>query len=216
MSSDAYYGTLRQQIVDLCPEHIDRAFEIGCGYGSTLAWLKTHKTYQWVGGAEVSPAAAAQARERLDLVVEGDVERDPLPIDEASLDLLLCLDVLEHLRDPWAFLARACRLLKPGATFVASLPNLRHHSVVMPLLLRGEFAYQPAGILDQTHLRFFTRAGIVGLVESAGIAIDRVEPTCMEPGSRSNTLNKLSFGALEGFLAYQYIVRGVRLANSGG
>ena len=216
MSKDAYYGTMRRQIVDLCPENIDRAFEVGCGYGSTLAWLKAHKNYRWVGGAEVSPAAAAQARDKLDLVVEGDVEQLPLPVEAASLDLLLCLDVLEHLRDPWDFLRRACLLLKPGATLIASLPNLRHHSVMLPLLLRGEFTYQQAGILDQTHLRFFTRAGIVRLVESAGIAIDRVDATCMEDGSRSNTLNKLSFGALEGFLAYQYIVRGARVAHSGG
>ncbi len=215
MSSDAYYGTLRQQVLSLCPDDIDRAFEVGCGYGSTLAWLKENKNYGWAGGAEMSATAAHEARKKLDYVLQGDVEKEGLPLEEQSLDLLLCLDVLEHLKDPWSFLERSCRLLKPGATFIASLPNLRHHSVMLPLLLRGDFAYQASGILDHTHLRFFTRRGMIALVEAAGIRVADVEPTCMEAGSKAHTLNKFSLGTLEGFLAYQYIIKGHRVDRTG-
>lgn len=214
MTTDAYYGTVRQQVIELCPDNIDRAFEVGCGYGSTLDWLKTHKNYNWVGGAEISPVAAMQARGRLDFVFEGDVEHNKLPLEKESLDLLLCLDVLEHLRDPWEFLAKASMFLKEGGTFVASLPNLRHHTVILPLLLRGDFTYQEAGLLDQTHLRFFTRSGAISLVESAGIHVELVAPTGMKKGSKANFLNKLTFGLLEGIFAYQYIIRGIKVGGT--
>ena len=216
MDSDAYSGTLRKPVLSLCPETCARAFEVGCGYGATLAWLKENRSYHWIGGVEISADAAREARGRLDLLVEGDVETSELPVEEASLDLLLCLDVQEHLVDPWSFLERACQMLKPGADLIVSLPNVRHHSVVLPLLLRGRFTYQEAGLLDRTHLRFFTREGMISLVERAGIEVKDVEPTCVEPGSKAYALHRASLGALEGLLAYQYIIKGTRVAKAGG
>ncbi len=91
----------------------------------------------------------------------------------------MCGDVLEHLREPERFLRRVCRWLGPDGRVVASLPNVRHHTVVSALL-EGNWSYEPAGLLDATHLHFFTRRDMVDLFEHAGFHVDELR---IVPGS---------------------------------
>ncbi|HUB94688.1 MAG TPA: methyltransferase domain-containing protein [Stellaceae bacterium] len=88
-------------------------------------------------------------------------------------DLVLALDVLEHLVDPWSAVAKIHRLLKPGGVVIASIPNVGHYSVVWPLI-RGRWDYAERGLLDQTHLRFFTEASAKALITGSGLEIDRI------------------------------------------
>jgi 2-polyprenyl-3-methyl-5-hydroxy-6-metoxy-1,4-benzoquinol methylase len=83
--------------------------------------------------------------------------------------------VLEHLRDPWAVLARLGEMLRPGGRVHVALPNARHTAVWLPLVLRGRFQYAPAGLLDVTHLRFFARRDAEELVRGAGFDVTAVE-----------------------------------------
>jgi len=87
----------------------------------------------------------------------------------------VCNDVLEHLPDPWTVLRQAHGLLNPGGVVVASIPNLRYFPVLKDLVLRGEFEYQRDGVLDRTHLRFFTRKSIGRLFEDTGYSVRAVE-----------------------------------------
>src|SRR6185436_7844996 len=96
-------------------------------------------------------------------------EADALPLAPASLDCIVCADVLEHLRDPERALRLLLRYLAPDGLLVASIPNVRHASVLLPLLVEGRFRYQDEGILDRTHLRFFTLHEIVELLTRAGL-----------------------------------------------
>ncbi|MBE9609551.1 class I SAM-dependent methyltransferase [Chitinilyticum piscinae] len=165
-----YYGFVRQEIIPLLPEHAPRALEVGCGNGATLAWLKASGLCREAVGVEYSQSASQIAREHLDLVIEGNAEH----IDFGSLgqfDLILCLDVLEHLQDPWLMLRRLRERLSERGVLIVSLPNVRHHSVLLPLLLGGRWHYTDAGILDRTHLRFFTRDTARDLLETSGFAI---------------------------------------------
>lgn len=156
------------------PAGVRRVLELGCGAGVFGAELKRRHGAEVVG-VEVFPEAAAQARERLDRVLVADVERGTLDLPESSFDLLVCNDVLEHLVEPWQTLQRVARLVRPGGWVLASIPNVRFHKVLRRLIWPGVWRYEDSGVLDRTHLRFFTRESACELVRDAGFAIERVE-----------------------------------------
>ena len=151
------------------PEGARRILDVGCGEGAFGALLKRRRGCE-VHGVERFPPAAAAARRVLDSVTEGDAESARLPFDDGSFDCLVYADVLEHLVDPWRALRDHVRLLRPGGRVVASVPNVRHLGVVLRLLLLGRIDYADEGILDRTHLRFFTRRSLLALLEGAGLA----------------------------------------------
>ena len=142
----------------LVPTTARRVLDIGCGAGRLGEALKGRQQAEVVG-VELNEAAAAQARERLDRVLVGDVEGMSLDFAPGTFDAIVCGDILEHLREPERLLRRANELLAPEGRLVASIPNVRHHSVVCSLL-QGNWTYESAGLLDRTHLRFFTRREI--------------------------------------------------------
>jgi SAM-dependent methyltransferase len=179
--SAGYFANARRQIEPLLPARIDRMLDIGCGSGATLAWLRSIRAPSFVAGVELSPEAAAAARGTADLVVTGDAETAPLPFDPGSFDLITALDVLEHMVDPWKALGRLHALLAPGGRIIASIPNVAHYSVVLPLLMRGQWAYQQEGLLDRTHLRFFVERTAVELMTSSGLAFEQMLRTEMLP-----------------------------------
>jgi 2-polyprenyl-3-methyl-5-hydroxy-6-metoxy-1,4-benzoquinol methylase len=208
--TDDYFGHARTVVVPLLPAgRVDRILDVGCGRGDTLAYLRAQGRCTWTCGVELFPEAGEAARDRLDEMHIGNIEHLELPIPPASLDVVLCLDVLEHLIDPWATAARLAALLKPGGVLIASIPNVRHFRVVLPLLFRGSWKYADFGLMDRTHLRFFTKASAIELLESAGLTVDAVRTSGMESLSK-RALAAASFGALEPFFVFQYLLRGVR------
>jgi SAM-dependent methyltransferase len=94
-----------------------------------------------------------------------------------NFDLIIALDVLEHLIDPWSIVRRLHGILNPGGVIIASIPNVGHYSVAVPLVLRGQWNYADEGLLDRTHLRFFTRRTAVDLLTCSGLVIDKIEST---------------------------------------
>jgi 2-polyprenyl-3-methyl-5-hydroxy-6-metoxy-1,4-benzoquinol methylase len=150
-----------------------RALEIGCAEGHTIEWLKQSGYCCWVAGVE--PYAQRNPRNRsIDQFEQLNIE-DRLPdVPPASLDLILCLDVLEHLNDPWTTMQRLSTLLKPGGRWIISVPNIRNYRILMDLAFRGRFRYTEAGILDRTHLRFFTRESLIEMIETCGAKVETV------------------------------------------
>lgn len=171
--AEAYFGLARVEIEPLLPERAERVLEIGCGAGGTMRWLRGRRTVALAVGVEMVPAVAEVARGVFDRVECGNVEAMELPGE--GFDLILALDVLEHLVDPWRMVARLHAALRPGGTLLISVPNVAHVSVVLPLLFGGRWEYRDAGLLDRTHLRFFTRGSAVGLVTSSGLAVERMQ-----------------------------------------
>jgi SAM-dependent methyltransferase len=208
--ANTYFDRVRTEILPLLPAgSVDRVLEIGCGSGDTLAYLQASGRCRWTCGVELFAEAADTARGRLDEVYEGNIEQMELPIAPASLDVVLCLDVLEHLIDPWAAAARLARLLKPGGVLIASIPNVRHFRVVMPLLVRGRWEYGQFGLMDRTHLRFFTERSATQLLQQAGLRVDAVHKSGLD-SLRKRAAVMLSAGLLEPLLVFQYLIRGVR------
>lgn len=153
-----------------------RVLDVGCGIGSTAALLAANGCT--VVGVEFDPAAAAQASAHCERVVVCDLDTADLgaEVGDDRFDVVLTADVLEHLRDPARVLSAAAGLLRPGGRVVASIPNVAHGSVRLALL-HGDFRYADMGILDRTHLRFFTRETVEEVFAEAGLRIDHLDRT---------------------------------------
>jgi 2-polyprenyl-3-methyl-5-hydroxy-6-metoxy-1,4-benzoquinol methylase len=200
-----YFAFVRRDIEPLLPRRAGRVLEVGCGGGGTLAWIKASGRARWVVGIELFADAAAVARTRLDELYEGDVDQHVGELAPDSFDLILCLDVLEHLVDPWTTLKRLQSRLRPGGKLIVSLPNIRHHSVILPLLLTGKWRYETAGIMDRTHLRFFSRETAIDLLQQAGLQLTDERPTYAW-GSWDKWKDLLTFGLFRNFLSFQYLL----------
>jgi GT2 family glycosyltransferase len=174
MGDFSYYTFPRERLFEQVPPRAGRVLEVGCGAGVLGERLKTSGKATYVTGVELSVHAAALARSRLDAVQVGDIESMPIDAWIGQFDTLIVADVLEHLRDPWAALFRLRDCLKDGGTVVASIPNIAHYKIIKKLLFT-EWRYEPGGILDHTHLRFFTRGSIEDLFRNAGLEILRIE-----------------------------------------
>jgi SAM-dependent methyltransferase len=172
---ESYFGVPRREIAPLLPERIDRVLEIGCGAGATVKWLRERHELRYAVGIEMAPSAARRAAANVDLVMSGNVETMALPED--NFDLILALDVLEHLVDPWEVVKRLHGILSPGGVIIASIPNIGHYSVSFPLVAQGQWNYRVDGILDRTHLRFFTRQSTLALLSCSGLTVDLLERT---------------------------------------
>lgn len=154
MNADTeYYKHQRPEVAALLPEKYERVLEIGCGEGRFRSNFARPCEYI---GVEPSPAAAASAIKSLDRVLTGTYETTAkdLPID--YFDLVVCNDVIEHMQDHDRFLSDIQRHMAPGAYLVGSVPNVRYFLNLWNLMVRKDWQYVDHGILDRTHLRFFT------------------------------------------------------------
>lgn len=209
-----YFSTVNTGIMPLLPESADRILDVGCGEGATLDWVRHALNASWVAGVELDERSARIAAGKLDRVWQGDIETLELPQGENAFELILCLDVLEHLVDPWAAVEKLAGMLVPGGSLIASVPNVRHHSVVLPLLLHGRWAYADKDVLDRTHLRFFTQSSAVDLLRRGGMSVDEVATASLAVGSKSWLFNLLTLGLFRNFFVFQYLLRATKCAET--
>lgn len=210
-----YFDRPRREILPHLPARTARLLDVGCGAGATVALLRERGGVVWAGGIELDAAAAVRAEAHLDRVWRGDLERTAVEAEivVGSLDLVLCLDILEHLVDPWRVVARLSPLLAPGGRLIVSVPNVRNWKFLWRLFAFGDFRYTDAGILDRTHLRFFTVETAVGLACGAGLRpIHAGSATSYARSDLRRMLIGLSGGRLEGLIAKQILV----VAEAGG
>lgn len=157
---------------------VERLVEVGCSRGALArAYRQRHPSARWLG-IEIDPGYAAVARKHCQEVLVGDVEQllaDPQRAEGLRADCWIFGDSLEHLRDPWQVLRRVHGLLPQGGSVCACLPNAQHWSVQARLCL-GQFVYEPSGLLDRTHLRWFTPTTMVALFEDNGFRILSSQP----------------------------------------
>jgi len=195
--TDEYFSLQRREMVQFVPQSARQVLEVGCGKGHFAAGLKKERAIH-VTAIEPFPQAHAEARMRVDRLIPLQVEEAFCELEDASFDCVIYNDVLEHLVDPWKVLSETRRLLRPGGVVVASLPNIRYYPVLKDLVFQGNWQYQADGVLDRTHLRFFTKNSLRQLFEMSGYRLREIE------GINGNgfqwklrLLNRLTFGALD-------------------
>ena len=202
---DRYYGFAKTELIRMLPGVNGRFLEIGCGEGATLEYLKSAGA-TYVAGVDINQDAIAVAEKRgLDLALAADVERNGLPFKEREFDTIVMADVLEHLVNPWETLRKLVAYLKDDGHVLLSIPNVRHYRVLRGLIFCGEWAYSDSGILDNTHLRFFTLKEIEKLLGHAGLRMADLGWK-IHAGSAAKVLNALLLNSLRPFLIFQYHV----------
>jgi 2-polyprenyl-3-methyl-5-hydroxy-6-metoxy-1,4-benzoquinol methylase len=170
MKGDVYYNADRTQLLAHFPPSIKRLLDIGCaggGFGEMIQ--RQYETEVW--GVEPFELAAEMARKKISRVLCMPIEDALIELPENSFDCISFNDVLEHLSDPWTVLKNIRSKLSAGGLVFAVIPNVMFHRVLRDLLLKGDWRYTSQGVLDQTHLRFFTRKSIVRMFNECGYEI---------------------------------------------
>jgi len=216
-----YHDNARVEIASFISEAPALVLDVGCGGGATGRVLKQKFPGTRVVGVESNPQAAERARQFLDDVICEPIDTAPVRERLAGerVDLVLLLDVLEHLYDPWRSLLRVRTWLAPGTRVVASVPNVRN-LVTLDDLAGGRWNYEPNGVLDITHVRFFTKASLRTMFEETGYAVlemspifrpESVDPYILarRPGRLTTRNLSISFRDredLEDLYAFQYVI----------
>jgi 2-polyprenyl-3-methyl-5-hydroxy-6-metoxy-1,4-benzoquinol methylase len=168
---EAYFKHTRPELRELVPPDARRVLDVGCGAGALGAALKVGRDCEVVG-IEGFPGAAELARECLDEVLCLDLDAlEALPAATGTFDAIIFGDVLEHLRDPAGVLRALLPSLAEGGVIVCSIPNVKHWTVLYPLLVQDRWTYGDAGLLDRTHVHFFTVQEVDEMLDQLGMEI---------------------------------------------
>jgi SAM-dependent methyltransferase len=214
-----YHDNTRTEMVSFIDEAPTLVLDIGCGGGATGKLIKEKFPGTRVLGIEKNPHAAERARDVLDEVLCDDLDSAQVIPYRERIDLVLILDVLEHLYDPWRSLLRIREWLRPGTRVLASLPNVRN-LITLDDLASGQWPYDVNGVLDITHLRFFTKLSLRALFEETGYEVVAMHPLLQRerierrvvlrrPGelkTRSLSINFHDLEDLEDLYALQYVI----------
>ena len=170
-NTSTYYKNIRNEMSPLLPKQYSRVLEIGSGEGDFRENLKQKNEY-W--GVEPVEAAAAIAAEKLDKVLPGTYQEMVNQIPNEYFDLVICCDVIEHMVDHDEFFQSIRKKIKKDGCLVASIPNVRHLRNLFEVLVKKDWKYVDEGILDRTHLRFFTKRSLIRTIAENGFVIDQI------------------------------------------
>lgn len=209
-----YYSNIRTTLIDLMqakPDDSMQVLEVGCGCGSTLSHIKYLYPNAKVYGIELVKEVADCGTYMADILA-GDVETMTFPYEENQFDYMIMGDVLEHLRDPETAIERLKKYLKSQGKIIASIPNLMNISVIVPLL-QGDFTYQDEGLLDRTHIHFFTKNEIIRMFSRRNFTIELMASTVslnVEADLDQELVNAIyslpNIAEKEQFETYQYLL----------
>mgnify|MGYP002631133589 CR=1 FL=1 len=221
IKENSYYEHPRRELFPFVPAQTRRLLDVGCGTGTLAALLKKERGLVEAAGIEIVEAAYHVAKTRLDKVLFGSIEDMDLPYEDGHFDCILCADVLEHLVEPELALKKLARVLAPDGVIVISIPNIQFHEAAT-MLMSGAWTYMDQGIMDTTHLRFFTRKELGRMLERADLQVGRLHPLsasnaydCPREPNGDFNLGKLHIQGLsdeehENFLCYQWLAIGVK------
>lgn len=181
----------------MMPNNLNRVVEVGCSSGSLAkAYIDANADCHYTG-IEINAKFAEVARQFCSEVVNGNIEH----FDEKKFlnlfpsDCWIFGDVLEHLYDPWALLRRIRQLVAPDAQIIACVPNAQHWSMQIKLNC-GQFRYQDQGLMDRTHIRWFTRITMIEMFASSGYKIIEGVPRIFDEPNREKILPSIRDMAL--------------------
>lgn len=201
--NDRYYNIEKTRLISLIPEGPHKVFDLGCATGRVGLKLRELKKASEVIGMEIYQPAAQEAQKHYNKIYIADIEAIELEYYE-YFDYVICGDILEHLRDPWTVLKRIHKWLKKEGLIIVSIPNIRYWRVLRNLLFYGRWDYVEAGILDNTHLRFFTRKSFIEGLKRERFIIEHQEMVIN--GVKQKIFNKLTFSLFKEFMGSQVIV----------
>lgn len=169
-----YFECEREEMLAFITDQTRTVLDVGCGAGGFSRALKARYNHLEVWGIELDAQAAERAAPVLSHLLVGAYP-DGVQLPEHYFDCIVFNDVLEHMIDPWSALEIAHKHLSETGYIVASIPNIRYLPFLYRLLVRGEWRYTPTGVLDKTHLRFFTKKSMMEMFSQTGYDILHIE-----------------------------------------
>jgi 2-polyprenyl-3-methyl-5-hydroxy-6-metoxy-1,4-benzoquinol methylase len=200
-----YYQHERAEMLAFVPSSATRTLEIGCGAGSFSSLIRD-KLGAETWGVEYQPDAASLAAQKLHRVLAGSVENALPDLPSEYFDCIIFNDVLEHLVDPYSTLRQVQGLLNDSGVIVASIPNIRHWPEFVDYAVRGNWNYVNVGVMDRTHLRFFTQKSILATIAQCGYALVSIQGINPHYSRTQKIASLLSMGMLADTLYQQYAV----------
>jgi len=173
-----YFDVMRTDMLEFLPSEYSKVLEVGCCTGNFRQLLSKPHEY-W--GCELFKEAASIAKTKLDKVLVGFYEDVVNEIPDNYFDLIIANDVIEHMELPWNFLQSIKRKMSANASIILSIPNVRYIRNLIELLYKKDWEYKDCGILDITHLRFFTQKSIVRLLNENGFEIEKIKGINLDP-----------------------------------
>jgi len=203
-----YHALVRSEVLPLVPTMGGTLLDVGGGIGATAAALKSCGKVDRVGIADLVEPSTNDLD--VDFHYAGNLEEpeflDNILEQEGPFSTILCLDVLEHIQDPWTLVKRLHSALTPNGVIIASIPNIRHYTASFPLFFCGRWTLEDAGIRDRTHLRWFVKETAIELMTSSGLRLEAVVPNPTE-ARRIRLIRKLTLGMFNSFTDLQYLIR---------
>jgi 2-polyprenyl-3-methyl-5-hydroxy-6-metoxy-1,4-benzoquinol methylase len=198
------YDEARPEMLPFIPTGTTRLLDVGCDTGRFATQLRAYVPSAELWGIDPEPVAEA-SDDPYDRRICG-LYPDDLPEAE-PFDCIVFNDVLEHMVDPWEVVSRCREHLSSAGVVVASIPNVRNVKVLRPLVFRGEWQYEDSGLLDRTHLRFFTRSTATELFTDNGYDIEQVVPIRMQAETgKLGRLNQMLGGRLDELFTERFAV----------
>lgn len=170
-AEQVYFISMRTEMVQFLPSTYSKVLEIGCCNGA-FRQLCSKSCEYW--GVEPFEKAAEIAKTKLDKVLIGFYDEVEKQIPDNYFDLVIANDVIEHMEKPWDFLQLLKNKMTENAFLVLSIPNVRYFGNLKELLIKKDWEYKSDGILDITHLRFFTEKSIIRLLNESGFKIEKM------------------------------------------
>ncbi len=195
-----YYDSIREDMLKYIPHEVERTLEFGCGKGG-FSKLIGDRFGAETWAVEIDEKSAKIASEKLNKVINSNAHEAIDKLPDSYFDCIIFFDILEHLPDPYSLLTSAKKKLMKNGVIVASIPNVRYYRHLVDYVIHGNWDYQDKGILDKTHLRFFTRGSILKMFDELGFELllfEGIHPT------RSRTLKLLNIIFLNSFSDSRY------------
>lgn len=170
MTNYQYPDSDRPELIEFLPQHYQTVLEVGCGTGGFKSSLNQNAE---IWGIEPNESASKQAQLKGYKVLIGLYDNVESQCPNHYFDLIICNDVIEHMIEHNRFLTDIKRKMKPDAVIVGSIPNMRYYPVLFDLLFKKDWEYQETGVLDKTHLRFFTEKSLKRTFENSGYKIEK-------------------------------------------
>ena len=209
-SFEVYESAVRSEMLEFIPDSAEKILDVGCSVGNFGHLLKSERKVE-VWGVEIDQQASEKAAEKLDKVLCGEFGSE-LDLPKDYFDCVVFNDVLEHMIDPYTALVFTKQLLKKNGMIIASIPNVRYFDNMWNLIVHCRWDYVDSGILDRTHLRFFTKKSILSTFTNLGYEIETLaginslEKYDAYYMRKFNFLNFLSFRKIEDMRWMQFAV----------
>ncbi|NCO05254.1 MAG: class I SAM-dependent methyltransferase [Candidatus Magasanikbacteria bacterium] len=190
-----YYTQSRQEMLKYIPKTTATVLELGCGAGAFCVLIKD-KTNAEIWGIDRHKPSLEEAQKFLHKTIHGDVVESIATLPNNYFDCIVCNDILEHLEDPYTVIRTLKNKLTNKGRIVCSLPNVRYLPNIFNFMVKKQWKYEDEGVLDSTHLRFFTQKSIADMFEQHGYSVHTLEGINPLNSWKFTLINILTFGFL--------------------